>query len=106
MGRDRQAGGACSRISYVLVLLASLLAFDYEPTDRSERLPPNGVYSVVVDEVVGDPTPDAQGAITFPIFNQRPSIEVRHIGVAAIDDRDIAAQWSDHFDARGPPRQT
>ena len=105
MGRDRQAGGACSRISYVLVLLASLLAFDYEPTDRSERLLPNGVYNVVVDEAVGDPTPDAQGAISFPIFKQRPSLEVRRVSVAAIDDRNIAAQWSEHFDARGPPRQ-
>ena len=102
MGRDWQQGGAWSRISYVLVLLASLLAFDFEHYGESDRLAPSGAYSVSLDADNDDPTPDVK-IPTVPMVVTRNNARLI-AELSFVDENDRAAHWSYHFDPRGPPR--
>jgi hypothetical protein len=103
MGWERQARefGAC--ISYVLVLFASILAFDFEPSNNSERLVPTVAYMVGVDEAAGDPGPDDQ----FHPIEAPPPTQIGYVrlrpDVSASDGPCAGPQCAYHFDARGPP---
>ena len=102
MVREWQKGGACSRFSYVLVLLASLLAFDFEPSGGSERLAPGGVYRISVEDDTGNPSPTLKSAhALLPLPRATPTL--REHSAAIKNDRAFLALWTSHFDARGPP---
>jgi hypothetical protein len=104
MGRERQAWsyGAC--ISYALVLLASLLAFDFEPSGGSERLVPS---SVCVLDLIGDiddcgPADDLHPVDVPPVF-VHPARHLIRLDIARSDGPFVATRRAYHFDARGPP---
>jgi hypothetical protein len=103
MGWERQARELAARISYVLVLLASILAFDIEPSNNSERLVPSVAYVLDVDETAGDPGPVDQW---LPVAAQpfiHLSFSALRPDVARSDGPCTGPQCAYHFDARGPP---
>lgn len=103
MGLNGQRSGFLSRISYLLVLLASLVAFDCEPAGAFERMAPAGSYSLDFDADDSVPGPDDQGLAPSgsPIFgNDRTGLSAAN---EVADAPRLPARWSYHFLVRGPP---
>ncbi len=105
MGWERQARNLWACISYVLVLFASILAFDIEPTNNSERLVPSLLAMIEIDQDASDPGPsdelhpvDVQTHVDFNPVRLRSDVALR-------DGPCAGPQCAYHFDARGPPRQ-
>jgi len=85
------------------VLLASILAFDFEPSGSSERLLPSAAYSLGVDENAGDPGLDDD---LHPVESRVVvycSVVRMRLDVALSDDLCATAERCYPFDARGPP---
>ena len=103
MGRERQARsyGAC--ISYALVLLASLLTFNFEPSGGSERLVPSSICILDVEGDLDDcgPADDMHRGDSRPIVY--PAYARLRLDIARSDSHFAATRYVDHFDARGPP---
>ena len=103
MGLERQKGGFASRISYVLVVLASVLAFDFEPASGSERIAPSEIFSAEIELDASEPSSDDIQAVEPEVPRVSPAYGAPRLMRVRVADVSGPAQWFDHFDARGPP---
>jgi hypothetical protein len=103
MGWKKQARGFGACISYVLVLFASILAFDFEPSNNSERILPSAAYALTIDENVGDPDPDDpfRPVETRPVVSQRFS--PYRLDIPLSDVSPVRPLRAYQFHARAPP---
>ncbi len=104
MGRKGQHSGIASRISYLLVLLASLMAFGVEPGNAADRLSSSISISVDCDEDQGS-GPDDNDFTLVEATETRSLGTCRYINSHVVNDRAVPTQSSYHFLVRGPPSQ-
>ena len=103
MGRTDHSSGFIARIGLLLVLLASLLAFNVDAGNAVERYAPVGVSSIDLDPNDDGYDPHHDGFYRVNSFRLDPFLRLTFRDQAIPASRLCEAQWSCHFLVRGPP---
>ncbi len=103
MGRNDHSSGFMARIGLLLVLLASLLAFNFENAVAADRMAPISAQSIDLDPNDDGPDPHGDALARSAVQVGNPFSGSAATAAPVSSDPARQAQWSYHFLVRGPP---